>query len=84
MIQVPFFCVHTDLIMNLVTGIALLGSWTCVHGLSLKRTVDLTQHVNLFIGTQGSVPGTSYNGGNVFPGPSYPFGAVKPGIDTTL
>ena len=41
------------------------------------------QYVNLFIGTQGSVPGTSYNGGNVFPGASLPFGAVKVGIDTT-
>ena len=39
--------------------------------------------VDLFIGTQGSVPGTSYNGGNVFPGASLPFGAVKVGIDTT-
>ena len=40
-------------------------------------------HVNLFIGTQGVVPGTSYNGGNVFPGASLPFGAVKVGIDST-
>ena len=39
--------------------------------------------VNLFIGTQGTVLGTSYNGGNVFPGASLPFGAVKVGIDTT-
>ena len=45
--------------------------------------MDLTPLVNLFIGTQGTVPGTSYNGGNVFPGPALPFGAVKVGIDTT-
>lgn len=44
---------------------------------------DLTHYVNLFIGTQGTVPGTSYNGGNVFPGAALPFGAVKVGIDTT-
>jgi putative alpha-1,2-mannosidase len=42
------------------------------------------QYVNLFIGTQGTTPGTSYNGGNVFPGPSRPWGAVKVGIDTTV
>lgn len=41
------------------------------------------QYVNQFIGTQGTVPGTSYNGGNVFPGATIPFGAVKVGIDTT-
>lgn len=45
---------------------------------------DYTSLVNLFIGTQGSVPGTSYNGGNVFPGAARPFGAVKVGIDTTV
>lgn len=44
---------------------------------------DYLQYVNNFIGTQGSVPGTSYNGGNVFPGALLPFGAVKVGIDTT-
>ncbi|KAI1798496.1 glycoside hydrolase family 92 protein [Daldinia bambusicola] len=43
---------------------------------------DRTQHVNLFIGTEGPDPGTSYNSGNVFPGASLPFGAVKVGIDT--
>ncbi|KAI8956480.1 glycoside hydrolase family 92 protein [Daldinia sp. FL1419] len=43
---------------------------------------DRTQHVNPFIGTEGPVPGTSYNAGNVFPGASLPFGAVKVGIDT--
>jgi putative alpha-1,2-mannosidase len=42
-----------------------------------------SQYVNLFIGTQGSIPGTSFNGGNVFPGASLPWGAVKVGIDTT-
>ena len=45
--------------------------------------MDLTPLVDLFIGTQGTVPGTSYNGGNVFPGAAMPFGAVKVGIDTT-
>ncbi len=44
---------------------------------------DFTHYINLFIGTQGTVPGTSYNGGNVFPGVTLPFGAVKVGIDTT-
>lgn len=48
-----------------------------------NATADLTHYVNLFIGTQGTVPGTSFNGGNTFPGPAVPFGAAKPGIDTT-
>ena len=49
----------------------------------LTAALNYTQYVDLFIGTQGSIPGTSYNGGNVFPGASLPFGAVKVGIDTT-
>src|SRR3954447_8561716 len=44
---------------------------------------DYSSLVNLFIGTQVTVPGTSYNGGNVFPGATLPFGAVKVGIDRT-
>ncbi|KAM5475467.1 hypothetical protein MauCBS54593_001156 [Microsporum audouinii] len=34
-------------------------------------TSDLTRYVDLFIGTEGSVAGTSYNGGNVFPGAAH-------------
>lgn len=48
-----------------------------------KGVKDFTQHVNLFIGTEGPVPGSAYSSGNVFPGASLPFGAVKVGIDTT-
>ena len=44
---------------------------------------NYSSHVNLFIGTQGTAAGTSYNGGNVFPGAALPFGVVKVGIDTT-
>lgn len=40
-------------------------------------TTDHTRYVNAFIGTEGSVPGTAFNGGNVFPGAAVPFGAVK-------
>lgn len=49
----------------------------------IVNPIDYTQYVNLFIGTQGTAPGTSYNGGNVFPGAAVPFGVVKVGIDTT-
>ncbi|GME23223.1 Glycosyl hydrolase 92 [Neofusicoccum parvum] len=42
---------------------------------------DWASYVDAFIGTSGTVPGTSYNGGNVFPGAAVPFGAVKCGID---
>ncbi|KAF2086181.1 glycoside hydrolase family 92 protein [Saccharata proteae CBS 121410] len=42
---------------------------------------DFTRYVNAFIGTQGTAPGTSYNGGNVFPGAAVPFGVVKCGIE---
>ena len=57
---------------------------TCLINLNLQVEAQAQSPLlNLFIGTQGSVPGTSYNGGNVFPGASLPFGAVKVGIDTT-
>ena len=46
-------------------------------------TTNYSSYVNLFIGTQGTAAGTSYNGGNVFPGAALPFGVVKVGIDTT-
>ena len=52
-------------------------------GPGVAALTDFTQFVDLFIGTQGPVPDQSFNGGNVFPGPALPFGAVKPGIDTT-
>ena len=62
----------------------LLQELVILCGFVLRSAaLNYTQYVNLFIGTQGSVPGTSYNGGNVFPGASLPFGAVKVGIDTT-
>ena len=48
-----------------------------------EEAKDFTSHVNLFIGTEGPVPGSAYSAGNVFPGASLPFGAVKVGIDTT-
>lgn len=51
---------------------------------SLGLCLNVLDYVNLFIGTQGSAPGTSFNGGNVFPGATFPFGAVKVGIDTTV
>lgn len=51
--------------------------------LSADTTRDYTKHVNLFIGTEGPVPGSAYSAGNVFPGATLPFGAVKVGIDTT-
>ncbi|KAH6665156.1 glycosyl hydrolase [Halenospora varia] len=51
-------------------------------GIAQSET-DWTQYVDPFIGTEGTVPGTSFNGGNTFPGPVVPFGAVKLGPDTT-
>ncbi|PNH37882.1 hypothetical protein VD0002_g2913 [Verticillium dahliae] len=47
------------------------------------RERDYTSHVNPFLGTEGPIPGSAYQGGNVFPGATLPFGAVKVGIDTT-
>lgn len=54
---------------------------SCVLGSNTTR--DFTKYVNLFIGTEGPVPGSAYSAGNVFPGASLPFGGVKVGIDTT-
>lgn len=53
---------------------------TLVGSVSAKSSID---YVNPFIGTEGSVPGTAYNGGNTFPGAVVPFGTVKLGPDTT-
>jgi len=73
--------------MLLLAAVAFLiaALLTCVEAQnSSNPTTDYTAYVNAFIGTQGTVPGTSYNGGNVFPGAALPFGAVKVGIDTTV
>ncbi|KAI1103183.1 glycoside hydrolase family 92 protein [Jackrogersella minutella] len=67
------------LLWTYVVGSLVLGAQTT----ATNTTKDFTKHVNIFIGTEGPVPGTSYNSGNVFPGVSLPFGAVKVGIDTT-
>lgn len=59
----------------------LLLAATCTTGADTVQ--DFTKHVNLFIGTEGPIPGLAWNAGNVFPGASLPFGAAKVGIDTT-
>lgn len=64
------------MVLTLLATLALAGR-------AIAASSDFTQFVDLFIGTQGPVPDQSFNGGNVFPGPALPFGAVKPGIDTT-
>ena len=56
-------------------GLVIAGISVSVAAVPGTRAMtDWTSFVNLFIGTQGTVPGTSYNGGNVFPGASIPFG----------
>lgn len=70
-------------VMSTLQGVVIA---TCLLPMILCQTMaetEYTQYVDPFIGTQGSVPGTSYNGGNVFPGAALPFGVVKVGIDTT-
>lgn len=66
--------------MRATAAVILAGLINLCEGLSQK---DYTQHVNLFIGTEGPVAGSAYSAGNVFPGATLPFGAVKVGIDTT-
>lgn len=62
----------------------LATALTCSASAAAKEEAkDFTRHVNLFIGTEGPVPGSAYSSGNVFPGASLPFGAVKVGVDTT-
>lgn len=48
-----------------------------------SASTDWCQYVQPFLGTEGTVPGTSFNGGNCFPGAVLPFGSVKLGPDTT-
>lgn len=54
--------------------------------LTLSATIESAQlinHVDPFVGTEGIVPGTGYNGGNTFPGAAVPWGMVKIGPDLT-
>lgn len=51
--------------------------------LSGSVSAQLHKYVNPFIGTEGTAPGTGYNGGNTFPGAAVPFGMVKLGPDVT-
>lgn len=61
-----------------------IASLAAIAGLSRSADAkDYTPHVNPFLGTEGPTPGSAYQGGNVFPGVTLPFGAVKVGIDTT-
>lgn len=46
-------------------------------------TVDYSQYVNPFIGSEGPTPGQGDGGGDIFVGAARPFGTVKFGIDTT-
>ncbi|KAI1338237.1 glycoside hydrolase family 92 protein [Xylariaceae sp. FL0016] len=66
--------------MNLRQGAVAVALTAVVRA---ATSTDWTRYVNPFIGTEGTVPGTAFNAGNVFPGASFPFGAVKVGIDTT-
>ncbi|KAH7013733.1 glycosyl hydrolase [Ilyonectria destructans] len=62
----------------------LLASLAAIVQLArLVEGKDFTSYVNPFLGTEGPTPGSAYQGGNVFPGATLPFGAVKVGIDTT-
>ena len=62
---------HSTLLKALLTA-SLSASVAAVP--VTRATTDWTKFVNPFVGTQGTVPGTSYNGGNVFPGAAIPFG----------
>jgi putative alpha-1,2-mannosidase len=72
---------------NILKSAFLSLSWITFwigNVIAVEASDDLTQYVNPFIGTEGQgYPGTAINSGNVFPGPSLPFGVVKFGIDTT-
>lgn len=57
------------MLFTIVTPYLFLG--TCA------RSID---YVTPFIGTEGTVPGTAYNGGITFPGAAVPFGMVKLGL----
>ena len=52
-------------------------------GAAAAATVDYTQYVNPFMGSEGPTPGEGYGGGNIFVGAARPFGVTKVGIDST-
>jgi len=73
------FSSRSKMLTLFLIAVALSGASQSVAA----QTTDWTQYVDPFIGTEGSVPGTAFNGGNVFPGAAVPFGAVKIGPDVT-
>ncbi|KAL8362825.1 hypothetical protein RB601_008864 [Gaeumannomyces tritici] len=68
---------------SMIAASLLLASYLTGTAAAQASAKDFTKHVNLFIGTEGPDPGSAFAGGNVFPGASLPWGAVKVGIDTT-
>lgn len=84
--QEYFFC-RNIVLDNLLPTEAMLrtSKQFLLATLSLPCHVfaQLHKYVDPFIGTEGTVPGTGYNGGNTFPGAAVPFGMVKIGPDVT-
>ena len=68
---------------RLLTSLSLSVFIHSFATLTSAQSTDWTQYVKPFIGTEGTAPGTGFNGGNVFPGPVVPFGSVKLGPDCT-
>ncbi|KAI6251155.1 hypothetical protein HI914_00183 [Erysiphe necator] len=78
------FSVYNDLFLSTsspfsFTFLAIVSFFN----LQVAGAIDWTQYVKPFLGTEGTRPGTAFNGGNIFPGVVLPFGSVKLGPDTT-
>lgn len=83
LLRLKFSLLYRSSLDTMRTQLGLVISFTALTPCAALQTKDFTQHVNPFLGTEGPTSGSAYQGGNVFPGATLPFGAVKVGIDTT-
>jgi hypothetical protein len=69
--------------MHLLVSSLLAALLTSQVTSQSSSSIDYSQYVNAFIGSEGPTPGQAYGGGDIFVGGARPFGVVKFGIDTT-
>lgn len=71
-VMMAFHYMYTALLLTLTTAQVTTDS----------SSVDYSQYVNPFIGSEGPMPDQAFGGGDIFVGGAVPFGVVKVGIDT--
>lgn len=57
----------------------LIMAWVATLALGAAASVDYSQYVNPFIGSEGPFEGLAFGGGDIFVGAAVPFGVTKVG-----